>query len=69
MKNKRLTLLIQIVALTSIFIGFRLATQAGQDMAMPQNDGYAMSGGLLIFLGGLLLGSTLRYGYQKRGKK
>jgi hypothetical protein len=68
MKTKQLVTITQIAGIIAIFIGFRLATQAGQDMGLPQNDGYAMSGGLVILVGGIIIGYTLRYGFQGRKK-
>lgn len=50
--------LITLVSIGLIWYGFRLATQAGMELKL-QNDGYAMSGGLLILLGGIGLGIVL----------
>ena len=47
---------IQLLAAVVAFIGFRLACQVGQEGVVIQSDGYAVSGGLLILLGGLIFG-------------
>lgn len=46
------------------YFGFRFVTQAGQGGVVVQNDGYAMVGGTMIFVAGILLG----YIYGKRGR-
>ncbi len=69
MKTKQLLSLLQIAAIVIVVIGFRLATQAGQDMSLPQNDGYAASGGILILIGGAVLGATLATNYRGRKDK
>lgn len=38
-----------------IYNGFRLVTQAGQAALIIQNDGYAVTGGVMILLGSVLL--------------
>jgi hypothetical protein len=53
-----------IVAVTMIYYGFKLATQAGQPWPVFQNDGYAGSGGVMILIGGILLGWLI--GKQKK---
>jgi hypothetical protein len=45
------------------YFGFRFVTQAGQGFVI-QNDGYAVTGGIIILVCGLLLG----YIFGKRGK-
>lgn len=42
-----------IIAL--VFIGFRFVTQSGQD-SLFQNDGYAVTGGIMLLVGGFLAG-------------
>lgn len=39
-----------------LIVGFRLVTQAGQPWPLVQNDGYAVSGGLVILLSGMIIG-------------
>lgn len=69
MNSKYVVTLMQIASAIIVYIGFLLVTQSGQDMAMPQNDGYAGTGGMLILLGGIIFGTTVSYGYQPRKKK
>lgn len=69
--NKRLRLALALLAVAAVVEGFRLATQAGisGEPGFIQNDGYAMSGGLLILAGGLILGylsvKRTRKGHEK----
>lgn len=46
------------------YFGFRLVTQAGQSGVVVQNDGYAMVGGTMILVAGILLGYI--YGKRRR---
>lgn len=48
-----------LIAVVIIIVGFRLVTQAGQPWPLMQNDGYAVSGGLAILLGGIIIGWLL----------
>lgn len=67
----RLTRLGIIVIGLVVIEGFRLVTQAdlkGLDGSI-QNDGYAISGGLLILVGGICLGYIFaRYGHRRNAK-
>lgn len=56
MKDQTQNALIALLIVLIEIIGFRLVTQAGQPWPLIQNDGYAVSGGLVIFIGGTLLG-------------
>ena len=51
--------LILVAAIVIVVIGFRLVTQADQGGLVLQNDGYAVSGGLLIVIAGALFGYWL----------
>lgn len=69
MKLSRLLLI--IVAIALVIEGFRLATQAGMTGldGSIQNDGYAMSGGILILLGGSLLGWLGSHESESQGSR
>lgn len=56
MKNLVKSPVVPILALIIVYVGFRWVTQAGQGFA-AQNDGYAVSGGLFILLGGMVIGT------------
>jgi predicted tellurium resistance membrane protein TerC len=58
---------IALIFIAIIFIGFRLVTQSGEPEVFIQNDGYAMSGGVLILAGGMGLGWW--YANQKSFRK
>lgn len=57
MKHFPRSIIVVLVA-GMIIEGFRLATQAGMTglAGSMQNDGYAVSGGLLILIGGIVAG-------------
>lgn len=48
--------LVLVAALIVAVIGFRLVTQAGQQGVIMQNDGYAVSGGIVLIIAGVLFG-------------
>ena len=51
----------RFLSIISIFLtywGFRFVTQAGQSMGTPQNDGYAVTGGIMLVLAGVIAGYT-----------
>jgi hypothetical protein len=54
--KKYLRTIATILAIVTIYIGFRFVTQAGQGLGVIQNDGYAGTGGVLILLGGIAIG-------------
>jgi hypothetical protein len=54
--KKYLRTIAAILAIITIYIGFRFVTQAGQGLGVIQNDGYAGTGGVLILLGGIAIG-------------
>lgn len=61
---------ILVIACAGIaLIGFRFATQAGQGLGVVQNDGYAMSGGFLILLSGMIGGWLLKSELEGKNKK
>jgi len=66
--GKNLRRLSAIVATALVVIGFRLATQTGLTGAAGsiQNDGYAVSGGILILVGGLADGYIIAKAKQKK---
>lgn len=55
-KNRKLRIILLVIAIALAYVGFRLASQAGQPGVVIQNDGYAGSGGALILAGGFLIG-------------
>lgn len=55
MNQKTIGTLLWVISAVLLFLGFRFVTQAGQ-ASVIQNDGYAVTGGVLIVLGGFLLG-------------
>ncbi len=57
-----------IIAAVVIYFGFRFVTQAGMAFMMPQNDGYAMTGGLMILAGGILTGMWISKSSKTKGK-
>lgn len=57
-----------IIAAIVIYFGFRFVTQAGMAFMMPQNDGYAMIGGLMILAGGVLTGMWVSNTRKAKGK-
>jgi Mg2+ and Co2+ transporter CorA len=61
--NNRAYTTVSVATIILGFFGFRFVTQAGQSFPI-QNDGYAMVGGIVILISGLILG----YIYGKRGK-
>ena len=69
--NRNVRIVLALIALAVVVEGFRLATQAGlpAEAGFIQNDGYAMSGGLLILLGGLILGYLLAKQTRQKGQK
>ena len=54
--NARYRTLLALLSAVILVIGFRLVTQAGQPWPLIQNDGYAVSGGLVILLSGMIIG-------------
>ena len=60
---------IRLISLLNLFLayfGFRFVTQAGQGMAAVQNDGYAVTGGAMILVAGMLEGYIIGKGYSFR---
>jgi drug/metabolite transporter (DMT)-like permease len=63
-----------IAVLLGVF-GFIFVTQAGQGLNVPQNDGYAVTGGVMLLLAGLIEGHVLGEVYdagekaKREGKK
>ncbi len=67
--NKNINVLLLIVSVGMVYAGFRLVTQAGQGLAVAQNDGYASTGGILIFAGGAAIGRLVGEYYERKSKK
>lgn len=57
-----------LAALIVVYLGFRMVTQMGQAGFVIQNDGYAVTGGLLILVGGVIFGMHIAPQSKKRGK-
>lgn len=64
--NKRTRNILALCGLILAYVGFRFVTQAGQSGVVIQNDGYAVTGGILIFAGGMLTEAAL---FFSKGKK
>lgn len=56
-----------IIFVVIAIFGFINVTQAGQDNVL-QNDGFAVSGGLLILSAGIGIGRIIESNMNKRGK-
>lgn len=54
-----------LVAIVLAYVGFRFVTQADQGF-VPQNDGYAVTGGIMIFSSGMLVGTALHMREKKQ---
>lgn len=59
---KLIRLIVLVLAFVALYFGFRFVTQSGLTgvEGSTQNDGYAVSGGLLILVAGMKFGWLLK---------
>ena len=67
-ENKSRSLVLDLTIIVLLYIGFSYVTQRGQEVPVIQNDGYAVSGGIILVFAGYLLAMSVARA-PKRGKQ
>lgn len=58
-RNNKRSWVLDITIILLIYIGFSYVTQRGQEVPVIQNDGYAVTGGIILVAAGYLLAKSM----------